>query len=209
MTLAEILAYASVLLLIASFAMQTIIWLRMLAIASNLVLLVYAILVQHWPLAVIAVVLAAINLWRLMEMRKLVGAVKTVTAASGAPVTVDWLLPYMRPVDLPKDTTLFRRGDKADAMYFVSAGRVRFNELGIEVGKGTLFGEIGIFSIDQTRSATAVCIEPCSLLLISAEKARELYYQNPEFGFYLVGLITRRLMEDIGTGARAPGPPKP
>lgn len=209
MTLAEILAYASALLLIASFAMQTIIWLRMLAIASNLVLLVYAILVPHWPLAVIAVVLAAINLWRLMEMRKLVGAVKTVTAASGAPVTVDWLLPYMRPVDLPKDTTLFHKGDKADAMYFISAGRVRFNELGIEIGKGTLFGEIGIFSVDQTRSATAVCVEPCSLLLISAEKARELYYQNPEFGFYLVGLITRRLIEDIGTGARAPSPPKP
>ena len=29
-----------------------------------------------------------------------------------------------------------------------------------------------------------------------SEKVRELYYQNPEFGFYLVGLITERLMDN-------------
>jgi hypothetical protein len=38
---------------------------------------------------------------------------------------------------------------------------------------------------------------------VSADKVRELYYQNPEFGFFLVGLITRRLMEDA-KGAMKP-----
>ena len=88
-------------------------------------------------------------------------------------------------------------------MYFVSAGKVRINEINVDIGKGNLFGEIGIFSVDRTRSATAICIEPCSLLLVSADKVRELYYQNPEFGFFLVGVITRRLSEDLEQAARA------
>jgi hypothetical protein len=197
MNLPEILGYATAVLLIASFAMKTIMRLRILAIAGSVVLIVYAILVQHWPLLVIAAILAAVNVWRLVEMRRLIGAARAVSAGSRAPVSVEWLLPYMRPIDVPTDHVLFRKGDIADAMYFISAGRVRFEEIGVEVGKGSLFGEIGIFSVDQIRTATAKCLEPCSLLLITGEKVRELYYQNPEFGFYLVGLITRRLMEDL------------
>jgi CRP-like cAMP-binding protein len=47
-------------------------------------------------------------------------------------------------------------------------------------------------------------MEDCSLLQISAEKVRELYYQNPDFGFFIVGLITRRLMEDAAAGTLRP-----
>jgi hypothetical protein len=46
-------------------------------------------------------------------------------------------------------------GEIADAMYFVSAGKVRIDELNVEIGKGSLFGEIGIFSVDRLRTATA------------------------------------------------------
>jgi len=73
-------------------------------------------------------------------------------------------------------------------------------ELDIEVGEGSLFGEIGIFSDSKVRTATAKSLGPCSLLVVSAEKVRELFFQNPEFGFFLVGLITRRLSEDAAAG---------
>jgi hypothetical protein len=33
---------------------------------------------------------------------------------------------------------------------------------------------------------------------------RELFFQNPEFGFFLVGLITRRLAEDAAAGTLKP-----
>ena len=85
----------------------------------------------------------------------------------------------MRPVDMPKDHVIFRKGDAADAIYFLSAGRVRFEEIGVEVGKGTLFGEIGIFTIDQIRTATAVCLEPCSILLITAEQSPRALLPEP------------------------------
>lgn len=204
MTAFEILGYAALVLLVASFFMKTIIWLRVLAIASNAAVVVAGIIKPDIPLLILGLAMLAVNAWRLMEMRRLVSAASSATAGQAAPVSIDWLLPYMRPVDIPSGHVLFRKGEVADAMYFVSSGKIRIDELNVEIGKGSLFGEIGIFSVDRLRTATATCIEPCSLLLVSAEKARELYYQNPEFGFFLIGVITRRLTEDLekAVGAR-------
>src|SRR5262249_50273266 len=133
-------------------------------------------------------------------MRRLVSATRAATAGSGAPITLDWLLPYMRPLALPKDTILFRKGEAADAMYFVSHGRIQFVELGLELGKGALFGEIGVFPHSKDRTPTAKTLEDPSLLMVDADKARQLYYQNPDFGFFLIGLITHRLFEDASAG---------
>jgi CRP/FNR family cyclic AMP-dependent transcriptional regulator len=197
MTLAQILGYAAAILLVASFAMQTIIWLRYLAIAFAVVLGLYGfVAVQYFVLA-IAIVILGVNVWRLWETEKVGGAARQAAAGAGAPITVDWLLPHMEPLALPKDHVLFRKGDPADAMYFVSRGRIGLMEFGVEIGKGSLFGEMGVFAVENVRTATAVCLEDCSLLRVSAEKMRELFYRNPEFGFFLVGVITRRLMEDL------------
>jgi CRP/FNR family transcriptional regulator, cyclic AMP receptor protein len=204
MSLGEILGYAALLLLLASYAMKTINLLRILAIAASLVIILYAVLAEQYPVLVIAVLILIINVYRLIEMRRMVGMVRQATAASSAPPSIDWLMPHMTKIEAAADQVLFRRGDVADAMYFISSGRIRFEEIGVEVGKGNLFGEIGIFTNDQLRTATAKCAEASSLMKVSADKARELYYQNPEFGFFLVGLITRRLMEDAKAGAMKP-----
>jgi len=202
--LIEILGYLALLLLLASTAMRTIIWLRMLAIAANLAIIAYGIVAVRYPIAAFGLVILVINAWRLIEMRKLVSATRAATAAGSAPITADWLLPYMRPLAVPADTIVFRKGEAAEAMYFISSGRIHFDELGIELGEGNLFGEIGIFSDHKIRSATARSVGECSLLVVSGEKVRELFYQNPEFGFFLVGLITRRLAEDAAAGTLKP-----
>ncbi|MEJ0012272.1 MAG: cyclic nucleotide-binding domain-containing protein [Bauldia sp.] len=204
MTTADVIGLIALLLLLASAWMKTILWLRALAIASNLVLVVYALLTEQYPLAMLALVILAVNAWRLYEVRMLGTATRGATAASAAPVTMDWLLPYMRTLALPSGAVVFHKGAEADAMYFVSHGRVRFDELGVEMGKGALFGEIGIFSYDKRRTATAKTLEDTSLLVISADKVRELYYQNPDFGFFIVDLITRRLIEDAAAGTLKP-----
>jgi len=197
MTLVQILGYAAAILLIVSFAMQTLVWLRYLAIAFAVALGLYGIFAAHYVVLAIAVVILAVNLWRLWETEKISGAAREAVAGAGAPVTVEWLLPHMDAVALPKGHVLFHKGDPADAMYFVSKGRLELKEFGVEIGKGSLFGEMGVFAVENVRTATAVCLEDCSLLRVSAERMRELFYQNPEFGFFLVGVITRRLMEDM------------
>ena len=204
MTSVEILGYLALFLLLASAAMRTIIWLRLLAIGANLAIIGYGVVTFRYPIAVFGGAILIINAWRLLEMRKLVSATRAATAAGSAPITADWILPYMRPLALPADTVLFRKGDIADALYFVSSGRVRFEELDIELGKDLLFGEIGIFSDHKIRTATAKSLGPTSLLVVSAERVRELFFQNPEFGFFLVGLITRRLTEDAAAGKLKP-----
>jgi hypothetical protein len=200
----QLLGLAALLLLLASAAMQTIIWLRVLAIVANLLIVLGGLALHDYVVALLGVLILAANAWRLVEMRRLVTATRDATAGSGAPITIDWLLPYMEPLALPRDTVVFHKDAASDAMYFVSHGRVRFEELGIEMGKGALFGEIGVFSHDKRRTATAKVMEDSSILRISAAKVRELYYQNPDFGFFIVGLITRRLMEDAEAGKLKP-----
>ena len=204
MTLAPILGYAAAVLLIASFAMQTIVWVRNLAIAFAVVLGVYGVVAGQYIVVAIAVVILAVNVWRWWELEKVGGDARNAAAGAGAPITVDWLLPHMEAVALPKGHVLFHKGDPADAMYFVSRGTIELKEFGIEIGKGSLFGEIGVFAVENVRTATAVCLEDSSLLRVSAEKMRELFFQNPEFAFFLVGVITRRLTEDLerATGGR-------
>lgn len=204
MTLLEILGYLGLVLLLASSAMRTIIWLRILAIAASLAIVGYGVISAIYPVVGFGLILLAINAWRLWEMRRLVAATRAATAAGSAPITADWILPYMRPMAVPADTVIFRRGEAADAMYFISTGRIRFEELDVELGEGSIFGEIGIFSDGKVRTATAKSLGPCSLLVVSADKVRELFFQNPEFGFFLVGLITRRLSEDAAAGTLKP-----
>lgn len=204
MTPVEILGYLALALLLASAAMRTITWLRILAMAANAAIVAYGVLATRYPIAIVGAALFFLNAWRFWEMRQLVAATRAATAAGSAPITMDWLLPYMHPLALPADTILFRKGDAADAMYFISHGRVRMEEMDKELGEGTLFGEIGLFSDQKVRTATAKAIGDCSLLVVSAEKVRELFFQNPEFGFFLTGLITRRLAEDAAAGTLRP-----
>jgi len=206
MTLAEIAGYAAAILLVACFAMRTTTWIRYLALASAVVLGLYAVLAGHYVVLVLAVLLVAVNAWRLWEAEQLVGDARAAAAGAGAPVTVDWLLPHMETLALPKGHVLFHKGDPADAMYFVSRGRVGIEEFGIEIGKDSLFGEMGVFAVENVRTATAVCLEDCSLLRVSAERIRELFYENPDFAFFLVGVITRRLTADLerAAGGRLP-----
>jgi CRP/FNR family cyclic AMP-dependent transcriptional regulator len=202
MTAAEILGYLALALLLISAAMRTITTLRIFAIAANLAIVAYGILALRYEVAAVGAVILLLNVWRLWEMRRLVAATRGATAAGSAPISMDWLLPYMRPMALPADAVIFRKGDIADAMYFVSHGKVRIDEFDIELGEGTLFGEIGLFSDQKIRTATARTVGDASLLAVSAGRVQELFYQNPEFGFFLVGLITLRLAEDAALGRR-------
>ena len=92
---------------------------------------------------------------------------------------------------------LFRQGDDADHLYILVDGRVEFPENGATVGPGQMFGEIAFFSPERKRTLSARCAEESTLLSINQATVRELYYQNPGFGFEIVGLVAGRLSADI------------
>ncbi|HKX76280.1 MAG TPA: hypothetical protein VJR05_12920, partial [Acidimicrobiia bacterium] len=64
------------------------------------------------------------------------------------------------------------------------------------------------------RALSAVCEETCRLSSISREKALELYYQNPKFGFFLIRLVSGLVQEDMrnvhaGGSLQGPGEAPP
>jgi CRP/FNR family transcriptional regulator, cyclic AMP receptor protein len=50
---------------------------------------------------------------------------------------------------------------------------------------------------DQRRSQTLFCVEDASILEMSYDQIKQLYYQNPTFGFYFLKLSTARLFDNI------------
>jgi CRP-like cAMP-binding protein len=56
-----------------------------------------------------------------------------------------------------------------------------------------LFGEIAFFTRDGRRTQTAIATSECKLLSIDGDQLKQLYFQNPEFGWHLIQLIAQRL----------------
>jgi uncharacterized membrane protein YqjE len=66
--LTEILGYAAASMVLATFAVRSIITLRCLAIASNLLFISYALNAHIVPILILHLLLLPLNLWRLREI---------------------------------------------------------------------------------------------------------------------------------------------
>jgi CRP/FNR family transcriptional regulator, cyclic AMP receptor protein len=76
-------------------------------------------------------------------------------------------------------------------------GRFRLVEIERELSPGEVVGEIGLIAPDNRRTLTFECVEDGELLSITYAQVKQLYYQNPQFGFYFLQLISARLFQDI------------
>jgi CRP-like cAMP-binding protein len=128
-------------------------------------------------------------------MRKLIQDVET--AASYGETSIDWLKPFMARSSFHKGDIVFRKGDVADAMYYSVSGRYRLCEMGIEIPTGQVFGDLGLLAPGNLRTQTIECIEDGEVLTASYQQVKELYFQNPQFGFYFLRLTTERLFDNI------------
>jgi CRP-like cAMP-binding protein len=110
---------------------------------------------------------------------------------------MDWLRPYMRRRFCRAGEVLFHKGDVANAIFCMVSGRFRLSEVGIELRRSTIVGELGLLAPDGRRTRTLECLEAGELLEISYDQVKMLYFQNPDFGFYFMQLATGRLFENI------------
>lgn len=191
----DMLGYAAALTVFATFYMSTMRPLRILALSSNILFAAYGFFGGLYPVLILHVALFPINLARLIEVQKLISRVDNAATAA---LSMTDLMPYMRRRKVPAGETLFKRGDFADRLYYIGSGAVEVTEIGIALKAGQVFGEIGLFAPDHKRTATVVTTEACELYELAEAKVRELYFQNPAFGFGVMRLITLRLLEDAG-----------
>jgi hypothetical protein len=188
-------AIAAALLTITSSFVKTMVPLRWLAVCSNFGFFTYGVLHGSPVMAVLHAILLPINMLRLRQMRRLTQNVRA--AAIGTDTSGVWLRPYMKAKQHKKGEILFRKGDVADRLYLLASGRVEFVEIGQSIGPGKTFGEIAFFAPDGRRTLTARCAEDCAVMSLDQETLRQIYYQNPSFGFELIGLVAGRLSADV------------
>lgn len=201
----EAFGYLGGLMTLATFSMKTMLHLRIVGIVANLAFITYGVLGQVHPVLVLHLTLLPLNAWRLRQLLQLTRQIKDISASK---LSIDWLKPFSRRKITQAGDTLFRQGDPAAEMLFVLDGRFRALEAQVVLEPGDVIGELGLVSKPHTRTQTVVCEEAGSLLLMTYDEVRQMYYQNPRFGFYFLELVADRLMQDARRAApgREPSP---
>lgn len=193
MTAGEFAAWVASLLTFTTFYMKTMVPLRVVGILSNVAFLAFALIEHIVPVIILHGTLLPLNIFRLRELLKLVSETRK---ADTGDLSLEALLPFMTRRRFKSGEVLFRKGDASHEMFYVREGAIRLDEIGKTIGQGDMLGEISMFSPSRKRTATAVCETDGELLRMSDDQVLRLYHQNPKFGFHIVRLITRRLIEN-------------
>jgi CRP/FNR family cyclic AMP-dependent transcriptional regulator len=172
---------------------KTIIPLRVAAIVANALAMTYSLMHGTYPTVVLNALLLPLNAWRL---RAMLGLIHEIDAATKGDMNVDWLLPYTRPQNFKAGDIIMERGEYAAAAFYIVSGEVEIVEVNETYGKGTLLGEIGLFTPDGRRLMTVRCKTDVQTAKIDYDQFKELYFQNPQFGFRLLHLIVARLQSN-------------
>lgn len=201
-----IAGWLAAVLVFCSFFMKTMVPLRLVAIASNVAFMTFALLGlkygvfgRLYPILVLHASLLPLNVIRLRQITKLIDAVGEARDDEAVRV----LIPYMRSEIYRRGDVLFEKGDAADKLYVIQKGRIAFPEIGKHISDGDVFGEVGLFVPQHRRALTAICEDDCRLWTITSEKVLQLYYENPKFGLFLTRLVAGLVLENRGLSPAA------
>lgn len=171
--------------------------LRIMAMFGNVLGVVLGAALGSLPTIVKHAVNLPLNATRVREMRRLIASVRE---ANETDLNIEWLKPFMHPRTLRAGELVFAKDEPANDAFVLVEGEIDIVERGARLGVGEIFGEMALFTARGTRTATARCVTDVRLLVITYEQFEQLYFQNPEFGLYLVRLIVRRF--EANSGAR-------
>jgi CRP/FNR family transcriptional regulator, cyclic AMP receptor protein len=192
MTWIDLLGYAASATVLATFCMNTMIPLRVTAILSNILFASFGLGAHIYPVMILHLILFPVNALRLIQVRRVVRGTLQRTDLS-----MESILPIMTHRRFRAGETLIRKGEPADRLFYLDRGEAEVVEIGKTVSSGSVLGEIGIFARDQRRTATVVCVTDCEIYELSESKTKELYYQDPSFGYAVFQIVITRLLENM------------
>ena len=116
------------------------------------------------------------------------------------------LLLHFKPRTAEPGERLFRAGDEADGVYFISKGEVEVAVAGrqIKLGAGEVFGEMALIS-GQPRSADVTALDYSTFAMLSERDFRQLLRKYPDIRAQIASLAAQR--EEIDRQLLAEGPP--
>lgn len=195
MNFANMLALIGAIFYVATLMVRTIVPLRIVGIISIVFFIGYGALAGAVATLLLYLLSLPINVIRLRQMLSLV---KKAKVSAQGDLSMDWLRPFMAPRKYKKGDVLFYKGDVAKEMFLTVTGRFLVKEIGIELPPGRIMGELGFIDPKNRRTQTVESLDDGEVLAITYDRLLELYFQNPEFGYYLLRLATERLMQNIG-----------
>lgn len=191
---ANMLALVGAIFYVATLMVRTIVPLRVIGIISIVFFIGYGALAGAMATFFLYLLSLPINIIRLRQMLTLV---KKARISAQGDLSMDWLRPFMSPRKYKKGEVLFQKGDAAKEMFYTVTGRFLVKEIGVEQPPGRIMGELGFIDPKNRRTQTVESLENGEVLTITYDKLLELYFQNPEFGYYFLRLTTERLMQNI------------
>jgi hypothetical protein len=192
--LANMCALIGASFLVATLLMRTMVPLRVSNMIGNVFFVGYGALAGDIKTFLLYLLMFPINAIRLRQMLKLVEKARTATQGD---MSMEWLKPFMTERKYRRGDKLFKKGDRANEMLLTVTGRFLVTEIGVELPPGRIMGEFGFLTPNNRRTATIECIEDGQVLSITYERLLEIYFQNPQFGYYFLVLTSQRLLENI------------
>ncbi|MGC8926790.1 MAG: Crp/Fnr family transcriptional regulator [Myxococcota bacterium] len=101
-----------------------------------------------------------------------------------------------------KGSIIFKQGDLSREIFILQQGKVKLvrairdknKTLSILSSAGDFFGEMSFIN-NKPRTATAIALEDCMLIVLEPEIFEKMLFQNPEISFRFIKKLAQRLDE--------------
>ena len=117
--------------------------------------------------------------------------------ASLGPAAIADVTQMLRTIDLPARTTIIRKGQTGDCMYFIASGEVEVDLPGkkVALGEGAFFGEMALLG-NNLRSANITTTRVSQLLVLDLVDFRLLMARHPDIAETIDAEAKRRVLEN-------------
>jgi voltage-gated potassium channel len=117
--------------------------------------------------------------------------------AALGPAAIADVTGMLRTMDLPARTTIIRKGQTGDCMYFIAAGEVEVDlpDKKVQLGEGAFFGEMALLG-NNLRSANIATTRVSKLLVLDLVDFRLLMARHPELSETIDAEARRRALEN-------------
>jgi SulP family sulfate permease len=120
------------------------------------------------------------------------------------PELVESMLQYLEREDAESNTTLMRRGDPSDSMYFIESGRINI-QLETADGEvirlrslrgGTVVGEIAMY-LNSPRTADVITVQRSVLYRLTSDALNRMEAESPSTAAALHEWLARQMAERL------------
>ena len=117
--------------------------------------------------------------------------------ASLGPSAIADVTHMLRTIDLPQRTTIIRKDQQGDCMYFIASGEVEVDlpSKKVRLGEGAFFGEMALLG-NNRRSANIATTRVSKLLVLDLVDFRHLMARHPDLAETIDAEAKRRALEN-------------